>query len=166
MTTCRRFHRVGEYFTLCVNIGKKDYVLAEHPIDSNTIFYYGVKGVGKLGTMFSDEYVIVKEGDFCDVRKYLDKYRIFHSQEDFHLVGFNTLDKNQNWEGRLIKNDENLINLDKIRDLYKPTFLVCLDGKPTVNNKIMRRYEYAQIDFSKEYHVDLNSGALGLFYRN
>ena len=86
MTTCRRFHRVGEYFTLCVNIGKKDYVLAEHPIDSNTIFYYGVKGVGKLGTMFSDEYVIVKEGDFCDVRKYLDKYRIFHSQEDFYIL--------------------------------------------------------------------------------
>ena len=61
MTTCRRFHRVGNDFALCVNIGKKDYVLAENPIDSNTIFYYGIKGIGKLGTMFSEDYVLVKE---------------------------------------------------------------------------------------------------------
>ena len=67
MTTCRRFHRVGNDFALCVNIGKKDYVLAENPIDSNTIFYYGIKGIGKLGTMFSEDYVLVKEGEFVDV---------------------------------------------------------------------------------------------------
>ena len=47
MTTCRRFYRVGNELSLCVNIGKKDYVLAEHPVDSNTIYYYGIKGSGK-----------------------------------------------------------------------------------------------------------------------
>ena len=31
MTTCRRFYRESGEFSLCVNIGKKDYVLAENP---------------------------------------------------------------------------------------------------------------------------------------
>jgi len=166
MTTCRRFHRIGNDFTLCVNIGKKDYVLAENPIDSNTIFYYGIKGIGKLGTMFSEDYVLVEEGELVDVRSYLHKFRIFHSQEDFHLVGFNTLEKGQNWEGRLIKSDEEVLDLHVIRELYKISFLVCFDGKPIVNDKTMKRYEYARLDVSKEYKVNLNGGALGLFYKN
>ena len=75
MTTCRRFYRESGEFSLCVNIGKKDYVLAENPIDSNTIFYYGIKGIGKLGTMFSEDHVLVREGEFVDVRSYLHKFR-------------------------------------------------------------------------------------------
>ena len=148
MTTCRRFYRVGNDFSLCVNIGKKDYVLAEHPVDSNTIYYYGIKGIGKLGTMFSEDYVMVKKGD------------------DFHLVGFNTLDKRQNWEGRLVREDETVLDLKLIRDLHRPSFLVCLNGKPIVNGRNMRRYEYAELDSGKEYSVELNEGALGLFFRN
>ena len=105
MTTCRRFYRESGEFSLCVNIGKKDYVLAENPIDSNTIFYYGIKGIGKLGTMFSEYHVLVREWEFVDVRSYLHKFRIFHSLEDFHLVGFNTLEKGKNCEGRLVKSE-------------------------------------------------------------
>ena len=165
MTTCRRFHRVGNNFTLCVNIGKKDYVLAEHPDDTNTIFYYGVKGIGKLGTMFSEDFILIKEGDFADVRHYHDKYRIFHSQEDFHLVGFNTLSKGEKWEGRLIKDDETEIDLGYIKQLTNCIFLVCFNGRPVVNGKIMKRYEYALLNGMKEYKVQLNGGVLGLFYR-
>ena len=166
MTTCRRFYRVGNEFSLCVNIGKKDYVLAEHPVDSNTIYYYGIKGSGKLGTMFSEDYVMVNKGDFVDVRDYLHKFRMGHAQEDFHLVGFNTLDKQQNWEGRLVREDETVLDLKLIRDLHRPSFLVCLNGKPIVNGRNMRRYEYAQLDSGKEYSVELNEGALGLFFQN
>ena len=166
MTTCRRFHRVGNDFALCVNIGKKDYVLAENPIDSNTIFYYGIEGIGKLGTMFSEDHVLVRKGEFVDVRSYLHKFRIFHSQEDFHLVGFNTLEKDQNWEGRLVKSDENILDLYAIRELNRKGFLVCLDGKPIINDKIMKRYEYSSLDVSKEYKINLNGGALGFFYMN
>lgn len=166
MTTCRRFYRVGNDFSLCVNIGKKDYVLAEHPVDSNTIYYYGIKGIGKLGTMFSEDYIMVNEGDFVDVRDYLHKFRMFHAQEDFHLVGFNTLDKQQNWEGRLVRQDELILDLKLIRDLQRSPFLVCLNGKPIVNGRNMRRYEYSQLDSGKEYSVELNQGALGLFFQN
>lgn len=166
MTTCRRFYREGEHFSLCVNIGEKDYVLAEHPVNTNTIFYYVIKGSGKLGKMFSEESLTVKAGDFVDVRDTLHDYRTFHSMEDFHLVGFNTLDKNQNWEGRLIESHESKLDLKLVRDLRRPTFLVCLNGKPIVNSKIMKRYEFAQLDIFREYSVELGEGVLGLFYKN
>ena len=165
MTTCRRFHRVGNNFTLCVNIGKKDYVLAEHPVNTNTIFYYVIKGSGKLGKMFSEESLTVKAGDFVDVRDTLHDYRTFHSQEDFHLVGFNTLSKGEKWEGRLIKDDETEIDLGYIKQLTNCIFLVCFNGRPVVNDKIMKRYEYALLNGMKEYKVQLNGGVLGLFYR-
>ena len=42
MTTCRRFYRECPEFNICVNIGKKDYVLAEDPQERYTIFQYGI----------------------------------------------------------------------------------------------------------------------------
>ena len=40
-------------------------------------------------------------------------------------------------------------------------------GKPTINNKTMKRYEYSSLDLSKEYNINLNDdGVLGLFYKN
>ena len=166
MTTCRRFHRVGNDFALCVNIGKDDYVLAEHPSNTNTIFYYVIMGSGKLGKIFSEDFITIKETDFVDVRDTLYDYRTFQSLEDFHLIGFNTLDKKQNWEGRLVKPDENILDLNIIRELYKPAFLVCFNGKPIINNITMKRYEYSSLDLSKEYKINLNGGVLGLFYKN
>ena len=93
-------------------------------------------------------------------------YIIFQATEDFFTIGFNTLDKGQNWEGRLVSKDETKLNLDIIRELRKETFLICFDGKPVVNEKQMKRYDYAKIDLNKDYNVELNGGALGLFYKN
>ena len=161
MTTCKRFYRKCDEFSICVNIGKKDYVLAEHPSNTNTIFYYGIMGSGKLGKIFSEDFITIKETDFVDVRDTIYDYRTFQSLEDFHLIGFNTLDKKQNWEGRLVKPDENII-----RELYKPSFLICFNGKPIINNKTIKIYEYSSLDLSKEYKINLNGGVLGLFYKN
>ena len=166
MTTCRRFYRQGNDFSLCVNIGKEDYVLAEHPSNTNTIFYYVIKGLGKLGKLFSEDFVTIKMGDFVDVRDTLHDYRTFHSLEDFHLVGFNTLEKNQNWEGRLIQDDEEILNLNLVRDLNKQTFILCLDGSPQVNGKNLKRYEYSKLNLDKNYKINLNDGVLGFFYKN
>tara|TARA_Y100001938_G_scaffold136570_1_gene199651 strand:+ start:1016 stop:1516 length:501 start_codon:yes stop_codon:yes gene_type:complete len=166
MTTCRRFYRQGIDFSLCVNMGKKDYVLAEHPSNTNTIFYYVIKGLGKLGKLFSEEFVTIKTGDFVDVRDTLYDYRTFHSLGDFHLVGFNTLEKGQNWEGRLIKDDEKLLDLNLVRELKKHSFLVCFNGSPEVNGKNLKRYEYSKLDLDKTYEINLNNGVLGFFYKN
>ena len=42
MTTCKRYFRNCNDFGICVNIGKKGYVLAEDPIERTTIFQYGI----------------------------------------------------------------------------------------------------------------------------
>ena len=164
MTTCRRFYRECSEFSICVNIGKKDYVLAEHPSNTNTVFYYVIKGSGKLGKMFSEDFITIKETNFVDVRDTIYDYRTFHSLEEFHLVGFNTNDKNQRWDGRLVTENE----LD-IRSMYdtpkmsnKRNFLVCFDGKPVVNGKILKRYDYSEIYPTKTYNIE-HSGILGLF---
>ena len=101
-----------------------------------------------------------------DLRQHVHKKVIFEATEDFFTIGFNTLDKDQNWEGRLVKENETTLDLDYIRELKKETFLVCFDGKPIVNKKQMKRYDYARLDLSKDYDVSLNNGALGLFFKN
>ena len=49
MTTCRRFYRVGNDFSLCVNIGKKDYVLAGQ---TNLMNIYDPSEMSKLRNLF------------------------------------------------------------------------------------------------------------------
>ena len=162
----RRAIRHCDDFSLCINMGKKGYVIAETPEERNTIFQYIIYGGGKAGVMFEEGYFEGRVGELMDIRKYIRKHGIFEATEDFLILGFNTLDKNQNWEGRLVSKDETKLNLDIIRELRKETFLICFDGKPVVNEKQMKRYDYAKIDLNKDYNVELNGGALGLFYKN
>ena len=52
MTTCKRYFRNCNEFGICVNIGKKGYVLAEEPTERKTIFQYGIYGIGKFARIF------------------------------------------------------------------------------------------------------------------
>ena len=162
----RRAVRHCEHFCLCVNIGKKGHVIAESPDERYTIYQYNIYGGGKAGVMFEEGYIESKAGVLMDLRPHVHKKVIFEATEDFFTIGFNTLDKGQNWEGRLVKPDENILDLNIIRELYKPAFLVCFNGKPIINNITMKRYEYSSLDLSKEYKINLNGGVLGLFYKN
>ena len=55
--TCkRRFRNCGE-FGLCINIGDKGYVLAEDFDTFQSIFLYGIKGVGRIGKMFKTDHI-------------------------------------------------------------------------------------------------------------
>ena len=116
--------------------------------------------------MFEEGYIKSEAGVLMDLRPHVHKKVIFEATEDFFTIGFNTLDKNQNWEGRLVKKNETKLDLNYIRELEKETFLICFDGKPVVNNKQMKRYDYARINLSKDYDIKLNNGALGLFFKN
>tara|TARA_B100001250_G_scaffold317102_2_gene279554 strand:+ start:2450 stop:2941 length:492 start_codon:yes stop_codon:yes gene_type:complete len=153
-------------FCLCVNVGKKGEVMVESPAERQTLYQYNLYGGGRAGEIFKEDYIESEVGVLLDVRKYVNDYIIFQATEDFFTIGFNTLDKGQNWEGRLVSKDETKLNLDIIRELRKETFLICFDGKPVVNEKQMKRYDYAKIDLNKDYNVELNGGALGLFYKN
>ena len=162
----RRAVRHCEHFSLCVNIGKKGHVIAEDPRERFTIYQYNIYGGGKAGVMFEEGYIESQVGVLMDLRPHIHKKVIFEATEDFFTIGFNTLDKNQNWEGRLVKKNETKLDLNYIRELEKETFLICFDGKPVVNNKQMKRYDYARINLSKDYDIKLNNGALGLFFKN
>ena len=70
MTTCKRYFRNCNEFGLCVNIGKKGYVLAEEPTERKTIFQYGIYGVGKFARIFDPNYIVFEGGKFYDVREY------------------------------------------------------------------------------------------------
>ena len=162
----RRAVRHCEHFSLCVNVGKKGHVIAEDPRERFTIYQYNIYGGGKAGVMFEEGYIESQVGVLMDLRPHVHKKVIFEATEDFFTIGFNTLDKNQNWEGRLVKKNETKLDLNYIRELEKETFLICFDGKPVVNNKQMKRYDYARINLSKDYDIKLNNGALGLFFKN
>ena len=57
MTTCKRYFRNCNDFGICVNIGKKGYVLAEDPEERKTLFQYGVYGKGRFGKIFDSNYI-------------------------------------------------------------------------------------------------------------
>ena len=166
MTTCKRYFRNCNDFGICVNIGKKGYVLAEDPIERTTIFQYGIYGVGKFARIFDPNYITFEGGKFYDVREYEKDNVVFEAQDDFFLIGFNKLD-NYDWEGRLIDDDEKLLDLKSIYDQPRPVtyrcFIVCFDGNPIVNDKKLKRYDYAEVKYPKEYKIDLNGGVLGFF---
>ena len=166
--TCkRRFRNCGD-FGLCINIGDKGYVLAEDFNTFQSIFLYGIKGVGRIGKMFKTDHIDMSEGNFYDIRDYKDDDVIFKSSEDFYLIGFNNIN-GDNWEGRLIKPDETVLDLKSIYDkpepVYSRCFLICFDGKPIVNGKQLKRFDYSEVLFPKEYNIDLNGGALGFFIK-
>ena len=77
--TCkRRFRNCGE-FGLCINIGDKGYVLAEDFNTFQSIFLYGIKGVGRIGKMFKTDHIDMSEGNFYDIRDYEGDDVIFKS---------------------------------------------------------------------------------------
>ena len=115
---------------------------------NKVIDYYWLKSV-KKSTIIRQKYNVV-----------------FEAQENFFLIGFNKLD-DYDWEGRLIDDDEKLLNLKSIYDQPRPVthrcFILCFGGNPIVNGKEFKRYDYSELFYPKEYHINLNGGVLGFF---
>jgi hypothetical protein len=158
---CKRFFRKCEDFTICVNIGENGYVLAEHPNERFTIFYYGVYGSGRFGKIFESDYINLdsKDNKIIDVQDYLHSKVLFEGTEDFHIIGFNTLDKNVRWEAELLTSENKMITAKSGK-----SFLFCLNGDVFVNDKKFKRYDYAEIFPGIEYSLNMGeNGALGLF---
>ena len=152
---CRRFYRVCGDFSLCVNIGEKGYVLAEHPNERYTIFYYGIRGRGKFARLFEEKYLNIEEGKLYDVQEYVNSNVVFQAEEDFHLIGFNTNDKNIKWQAQIINTE-----INKYTTEYIKSYLVCLDGKILINGKNFKRYDYAQLKVEKEYNIEQSDNSV------
>ena len=153
--TIKRFFKKCEEFTICSEIGDAgDYFLDGYP-DNSTIFHILLKGSGKLGAPYESEYL--EDGPFVlvNTKEYLYKQSIFYGSEDFHIVGFNPLIPEHDWDGRLVT--------ESFTGDYM-SWLICFDGNPVVNGKKLSRWDYAKLE-TKEYDIQINGGCLGLFTR-
>lgn len=158
---CKRFFRKCEDFSICVNIGEKGYVLAENPNERFTIFLYGVYGSGKFGRIFESNFIELdsKHNKIFDVQDYVHSKVLFEGTEDFHMIGFNTFDKNIKWDAELLTSKDKTISAKLGR-----SFLLCLNGDVMINDKKFKRYDYAEIFPGIEYNLNIGeNGALGLF---
>ena len=138
-----------------MNIGEKGYVLAEHPNERYTIFYYGIRGSGKFARLFEEKYLNIEEGKLYDVQEYVNSNVVFQAEEDFHLIGFNTNDKNIKWQAQIINTE-----INKYTTEYIKSYLVCLDGKILINGKNFKRYDYAQLNVGKEYNIEQSDNSV------
>ena len=71
------------------------------------------------------------------------------------MWGFNVLDDNTNWDGKIVTESKLTIT--------GKSALVCLGGTPTVNDKELVKYDYIDIA-NGDYTIDLKTdGVLLLF---
>ena len=77
--------------------------------------------------------------------------------EDFYWIGFNTKDKKEDWDGKLINTSFTP---------EKDSWIICFGGHPIVNGKTLSRFDYAQVSTGKNYDVTINDGYLALFTKN
>jgi len=91
--------------------------------------------------------------NFVDVREWIDSHKIYVTDESSELYGFNSLDRNQDWDGKLIH--ESFTGNDR-------SWLICFNGKPIINNVEMQKMDYAKLE-NKFYDVDIKDGIVGIF---
>ena len=69
------------------------------------------------------------------------------------MYGFNALEPEQDWDGRLVKESF---------DGDNKSWLICFSGKPIINDVIVKPLDYAKLD-NKHYEVTLNDAIVGVF---
>ena len=150
-----RFFKKCEEFSICSELGDSDCIVAEHTEERRTLYQIVVYGSGQVARPFESEFKVLDSSDnnFVNLKEYLHDHTIFHSIEPFHMYGFNTSEKNIDWDGRLVT--ESFTGDDK-------SWLICFDGNPVVNGKVLHKLDYAKLS-EKDYNVVLNDGILGMF---
>ena len=150
-----RFFKKCEEFSICSELGDSDCIVAEHTEERRTLYQIVVYGSGKVARPFESEYKVLDslDNNFVNLKEYLHDHTIFHSIEPFHMYGFNTSEKNIDWDGRLVT--ESFTGDDK-------SWLICFDGNPVVNGKVLHKLDYAKLE-NKWYNVDVNDSIVGIF---
>jgi len=151
---CKRFFREYDGFTLCVNIGEKGYVFADHFNERFSAFYYAITGTGKFGKLFDPNYLDVREKKVLDVQNYLYDEVVFQATEDFHLIGFNIFDKRDRWEYQLLTSSDKIITMRR-----ETNFLICLNGNVNISGNSLDRYGCMKLESGKEYVITDNSNS-------
>jgi len=148
-----------EEFSICSQVGDcAGLVFVEPAVDRMTQFQIAVKGGGRWSNIFNSDFEVANANDvkFVSMKQYMGQTTIFESYEPFLMYGFNTLNKNQDWDGKLI--NESFVGNDK-------SWLVCFDGRPVINGVELARMDYAKLE-NKHYDVEIKDGLVGVFTKN
>ena len=151
----KRLIKKCEEFYICAEYGDKDAVGVEYS-GRFTMYQYIISGTTSFNLIDGDKLIqerYSRENELIDVKKYLNDRLLVIAEEDMFMVGFNTLDRNVDWNGKLVK--DNFIGDDK-------SWLICFDGYPIVNDQELKRWDYAKLE-NKEYNVIINDGLVGVF---
>ena len=142
-------------FALC-NIKVDSGWVGIHPVTENYgLYYYVYSGSPKIGVAFETTTFDISQKKLFSSKSYLNKSLILEVSDDCDILIFNTLDKSQDWTGSLVTDTFTCDNAN--------SYLICLDGAPSVNDKTLQKFDYSKLTSGKEYKISLNSGVLGLF---
>lgn len=148
-------------FSVCVNIGEPGYILAEYPEERYTIYTYVVYGNGRLGKVFDSDYINLNPGDLINTKRYINDKVIFESFDNFFIIGFNVLDKSDDWGGKIITS-----SVESFKPDHSTSYLICFNGNPSVNDIKFKRYDYSLMDTKKEYKISIkNKEVFGYFWK-
>ena len=150
-----RYHKKCEEFSICCEVGQAGVIFLENSIERRTLYQIIVKGSGRMAKTFESDYIVgdSHKNNFLDLKKYLGHHTIFESTKSFFIYGFNTLDPQQDWDGKLISNSF---------DGNDKSYLVCFKGNPIINGVELKEMDYAKLD-NKQYDVQLNDSLVGVF---
>ena len=145
-------------FALC-NIRMNKGWVGIHEADENKgLYYYLYSGSPKVGVAFEDTLITLTKGALTSTKQYLSKSIIIETSDNCDILIFNTTDESQDWSGSLVTSTFTCDNSN--------SYLICIDGTPTVNSKTLQKFDYSKLTSGKEYTVALNGGVLGLFTKS
>ena len=155
MKRYNRYFKKCEEFSICSEVGDANVIAIEEAKDRYSLYHIVVKGSGRVAKIFDNDYIV---GDingvyFEDVKKFIGHHTIFESFEPVKMYGFNTLDLQQDWDGKLVK--ESFDGDDR-------SWLICFKGNPIINGKELKVMDYAKLE-NKHYDVTLNDAIVGVF---
>lgn len=153
---CQHYFKKLDKFAVCAFKADKGFLEIEPFSESCGVYHYVFYGSAKIGKPFQSEFEVVKKGDFFDMKDYLHQPRLYEALEDFYVWGFNTFG-DEEWDARLLT--------DEMLKVDEESVLICLDGKPIVNDKTLIRFDYSELSSDKSYNVKLNGGDIALFSR-
>tara|TARA_B100000161_G_C33502447_1_gene392368 strand:+ start:330 stop:812 length:483 start_codon:yes stop_codon:yes gene_type:complete len=152
----KRLIKKCEEFYICAEYGDKDSIGVEYPGNRLTMYQYIVSGTISFNIIEGDKLIqekFTKDNALKDVKNYLSHRVVCIAEEDSFMIGFNSLDRNIDWDGKLVK--DNFTGNDK-------SWLVCFDGYPIINGQELKRWDYAKLE-NKDYKVNINDGVVGVF---
>lgn len=157
MNLPKKYYKKCGDFIICGYEAEKGSIGHEYGGYRTTLYQIIVKGSGKIAKLFDSNVknLSVSGGRLVDLKDLLGKDVVFQFTEDTEVFGFNTLDVKQDWNAELIT--------DTFTASSDDSWLICFEGKSSVNDKDFEKYDYSKVTKGTEYKVTLNNSILVLF---